>query len=310
MAGTTSATPNLTYENITITETQPDGSVLWKLTASLATYDQDRISATLEKIEGEFYDPEKHVILTLAASGSVFPREKRLELQGQVEVESGYHRLRLTADRVEWLPEQQLLTARGSVVLSRLPDTAVAGSQALVSPTRPPTEGTGAVAPDPVWTATGERLTVNFKTNQAQLANPDSGQRVTAQSPQPPIDLLAQTLTWDIGAQTVRAEGTVEAKHLTEGVILTGAQLTSQIPPRDLTMTGQAYARVAATGLELTANRMSWVVNTSILQANGNVRYQQPGQDLSVTGESATANWQTNTVAVKGSSVTTQLTLP
>ncbi|MFS8909255.1 LPS export ABC transporter periplasmic protein LptC, partial [Synechococcus sp. OH2] len=72
------STPQLIYEDITLTQAKPDGGILWRLRARLAEYESPPEngstpvqlgSAHLQSIEGEFFDADDRAIRLRAERG-------------------------------------------------------------------------------------------------------------------------------------------------------------------------------------------------------------------------------------------------
>ncbi|MGY2710391.1 LPS export ABC transporter periplasmic protein LptC [Thermostichus sp. MS-CIW-28] len=284
-------TPQLIYEDITLTQARPDGAILWRLQARLAEYESPPEngaapvqlgSAHLQAVQGEFFDEDNRAIRTRAEQGSAYPGERRLELRGQVEVESERDNLRLQAQRVEWLPEQRRLQAEGQVKVELL-------------------EGQGSLQ--------GERLLVDFGQAQMQLENWDPTQPVRAEYRDPDLELAASRFLWQFGVGEVQAVGSVEVYAPLQALRLRGEQLRAPLPLTELRILGNGQAKAEQTGQELQAQEIRWRIGSTQLQAQGNVRYRQPGQALTVRGNQGILDWQANTARIQGNSQT-QLTLP
>lgn len=284
-------TPQLIYEDITLTQARPDGAILWRLQARLAEYESPPEngaapvqlgSAHLQAVEGEFFDEDNRAIRTRAERGSAYPGERRLELTGQVEVESERDNLRLQAQRVEWLPEQRRLQAEGQVKVELL-------------------DGQGSLQ--------GERLLVDFGQAQMQLENWDPTQPVRAEYRDPDLELAASRFLWQFGVGEVQAVGSVEVYAPLQALRLRGEQLRAPLPLTELRILGNGQAKAEQTGQELQAQEIRWRIGSTQLQAQGNVRYRQPGQALTVRGNQGILDWQANTARIQGNSQT-QLTLP
>jgi len=285
------STPQLIYEDITLTQARPDGGILWRLQARLAEYESPPEngaapvqlgSAHLQAVEGEFFDEDNRAIRTRAEQGSAYPGERRLELTGQVEVESERDNLRLQAQRVEWLPEQRRLQAEGQVKVELL-------------------DGQGSL-----W---GDRLLVDFGQAQMQLENLDPTQPVRAEYRDPDLELAASRFLWQFGVGEVQAVGAVEVYAPLQALRLRGEQLRAPLPFAELRLLDNVKAKAEQTGQELEAQEIRWRIGSTQLQARGNVRYRQPGQALTVRGNQGILDWQANTARIQGNSQT-QLTLP
>ncbi|WP_038025788.1 LPS export ABC transporter periplasmic protein LptC [Synechococcus sp. PCC 7336] len=273
---------DLVYENINLTETDDRGRVLWEVNAVTARYVDGGRAAQLFDVEGVFYDEEGNRILVDAETGLVVPGEQRLELEGTVEADAKHLDLELAADRAVWLPEEHTLTAVGNVIVTH----AVLEAQLF-----------------------GDRLQANLETDYLTLRN-DSDEQLRAEAADPPLDILANELDWDLANQLVTASGAVDIYHRDRQIRMQGNVLTLETPTELLTLTGRVYALSEEDGMKLWSDRVDWVLGSDITTATGNVRYRQPEQDLEVVGAVGEANWKTNTVSVRGGSTLTQLTLP
>ncbi|MEN9238078.1 MAG: LPS export ABC transporter periplasmic protein LptC [Thermostichus sp. DG_1_6_bins_120] len=284
--------PQLIYENITLTEAKPDGSILWRLQARLAEYaaaeDNDNRtevrlgSAHLQLIAGELFDTNNRAIRTRAERGSVYPSERRLELTGQVQVESERDNLRLQAEQVEWLPEERLLQANGQVQIELL---------------------------DRRGSLRGERLVIDFGRDQMELQNLNPEQPIQAEYQDPRLELTATRLLWQIASGEVQALGKVTVYAPEQALRLKGERLLTQVPFTELRLLENVTGQAEKTGQEIEAQEILWRIGSTQLQARGNVRYRQPGQTLTISGNQALLDWQTNTAQVRGNSQT-QFTLP
>ncbi len=298
-------TPELTYEDITLTEVEPDGTLLWRLTARLARYNQEETAASLDAVTGEVFDQASSSIKVKASSGSAYPNENRLELRGDVQVQSLAHQVQITADQVAWWPNDNRLQAQGNVVLSQIPPSPVASSP---EPGDPAT--LTLVSPeDALWTAEAEELEVDLMQNQVTLQNPQSQSPVQARAQTPPLDLEATQISWNINTGELTASGPIQLEYPEQQVQMQGERLITTISSDQIRLQGNTYSRSQATGQELWADQLQWTPKTPLVNASGNIRYRQPGQNLAVTGETAIVNWEAQTVAVSGGT-TTELALP
>ncbi len=305
------ATPELTYQNITITDAEPDGRILWKLTATLAQYNSDQTSATLDTVTGEFFDQDNQAVKAKAQAGSVYTDEKRFELDGNVQIQSLFHQFQLSADRVEWYPEADRLVALDNVTIAQInsPEARPASPDIQAELTRPAAIELIPEA-EATWVGKGDQLIVDFKTDTVTLTNLTPDQPIEVTAPDPGLLVTATQVDWNFGSEILTAQENVDVVYPDQNIQLTGNALTAQLTEDRLTLEGNTFARSSTTQQELKADQLDWTFNTSIIEASGNVEYQQPTQNLSVAGTEATFNWQANTVAVRGGSTTTQLLIP
>ncbi len=293
------AAPDLTYQDITLTETLPDGRILWRLTATVAQFEADQTTARLEAVTGELFDEEGDSVRIRAEEGQVYPTERRLVLGAGVQMQASRYGIQMTADSVEWRADDNVLEAQDQVKLAYFdpfPEELPSGLELQSE------QGS-------LWRAEGSRLTFDFATEQLRLWRPEQ-QPIQAYFQNPALSLQALDLVWDPQTDQLRASEQVVIEDPERQLTLTAAQLISQISAQTLSLTGGAYVRGQQSDQQLWADRLDWLIGDPVIEATGNVRYQQPGQALTVTGSSGTFNRVANTVAVRGSTTTTQLTLP
>ncbi|MEO0355410.1 MAG: LPS export ABC transporter periplasmic protein LptC [Cyanobacteria bacterium P01_A01_bin.3] len=274
---------SLVYENLTLTETNEEGDLLWELNAATARYGDGGESAQLSDVSGVIYDEAGQQIFIEAKAGIVLPGEQRMELEDEVTADAPHLNLDLSSERAVWLPEDNTLTAVGSVII---------------------TERENDIE------LTGDRLMADLSANIISLANDDDEEPLLAVSSDPPLELSMLEVEWDLADEVVTARGNIDVYHQGESVRLQGETLSLDIPTNLLTITGSVYALSETDGAQLWTDRAEWVIGSDVTQAFGNVRYVQPDQDLNVVGSTGQANWVTKTFSVTGGSTLTQLTLP
>ena len=272
----------LVYENLNLTETNEAGDLLWELNASTAEYGAQGQAAQLFDVSGVIYDGQGNQILLEAETGLVLPGGERMELEENFVAEVPHLNLKLVAERAAWITNSNILTAVGNVVITELDKQVV---------------------------LEGDRITADLAKNFISLRN-DTDDPLQARSVDPPIDMLMSELDWDLSEKLVMARGNVDVYHSEQSIRLQGNLMTLEIPTDLLTISEQVYAFSETDGAQLWADRAEWILGSDITDAFGNVRYEQPEQDLSVAGPKGQANWATNTFTVLGRSTLTQFTLP
>lgn len=302
-----SEAPELVYRDINLTETDNEGNVLWKLEADIAEYEQDGFQAALQTVEGEFYDPEGKAITVSAEGGRVLPRERRLELSGTVEAVAEPLSLALSADTIEWLPEDNKLAAIGNVVVRQTERQIEMKGDRLDADL---STYYLRLSLDPSETQTSESDTPVADESAGESSSESPAIVITAV--EPPLDVTTQIVEWDTVTDVVRSSGGVVITHREQEVTFRGKSLIYELASQTATLEGEVKA-VAIDRAELEADRVQWDVNQELAIATGNVFYKQSGaQNVSVRGQKGTADLRTNSIALEGagSQVTTQFTLP
>jgi LPS export ABC transporter protein LptC len=282
-------TPQLLYEDITLTQAKPDGGLLWRLKARLAKYEPPPSEATpvqlgsahLEALEGEFFDEDDRAVRVRAKQGSAYPSQRRLELRGQVEVESERDNLRLQAQRLEWLPAQRLLKAEGEVKVELLED------QGFLQ---------------------GDRLLMDFGQGQMQVENLDPTQPVRAEYRE--LELAARRFLWQFGAGSAGA-GSSRGVCPRQSVRLSGEELRAPLPLTELRLVGNAKAKTArvSRAASLEAQEIRWRIGSTPTAGSGPGALPPTWSGFDCEWRQGLLDWQSNTIRIQGNSQT-HLTLP
>ncbi len=276
----------LSYENITLTQAAPDGRLQWKITATLAQYAPERTTAALTSVSGEFYDSAGDPIRIMASAGKVQVEERQVSLIGSIQGEYPRQGVLLKAQELHWIPDRHQLIASDQVYI-RFQDPDKAQRQAEVSGSQL------------VWDTQDHLLTLSQADQPLRLVSTD-----------PSLTLTAERIQWNLPSETIQAQGAVTlvvqpSLETTppEPLTLRGATLT--LTRKQATLTGDVYAH-SPQGGELWSQVLGWPLGGTVIYASGGVRYQQPGQPLTVRGREAVLNWQTQTARISGSTITTQ----
>lgn len=103
------------YEGNTITEEQ-DGKIIWELTCDKMRIDTITQNVEIDGVKGKFYqhDDKETVWELTAATGIYYQTQKNILVKGDVVVTNS-NGAKLLSDELEWLSDQELITATGNV---------------------------------------------------------------------------------------------------------------------------------------------------------------------------------------------------
>ncbi|AGY60390.1 LPS export ABC transporter periplasmic protein LptC [Gloeobacter kilaueensis] len=302
----------LVLRNIVLTETNRDGNApLWELKAERAEYSRDRSTAIVQQIQGVFYQNGRKVLNIQAPRGEVRIAAREILLEGRVKAVSPVRATTLDADRVQWFPDRNLLTAIGPVELFQPKNKVRARGQTL----------TGDLAAQ-VYTLSGN---------------------IRADSEVQKIEMNAPKVVWSLMPNRVTGSGGVLAHDLGRQANLKAPTISWEVDQNRVIArsdsTGRVYAEQPANAAQLQADRVIWDIDRRLfiaetgvdlvlgrparrLQASAatyslgqntlqatNGRYWQPVQDLSITSSDLFADLAHDTVRATGQ-VNTRLTPP
>lgn len=104
------------YEGNTITEEQ-DGKIIWELTSDKMRIDTITQNVEIDGVKGKFYqynDEDVKVWELTAATGIYYQVQKNILVKGDVVVTNS-DGAQLKSDELEWIADQELVTASGNV---------------------------------------------------------------------------------------------------------------------------------------------------------------------------------------------------
>ncbi|MFM7527804.1 MAG: LPS export ABC transporter periplasmic protein LptC [Nodosilinea sp.] len=219
-----------------------------------------------------------------AAEVRVYNRQKRMELKGQVVANTVVKDpktqpwLRLQADQLIWLWEQQQIYSDSPLRVEQLKDKAVSA------------------------VVTGRRGRVDLAKSVVRLQ-----EAVTMDMLELPLQLISTAMEWRVAEQQVMVNQPLTVVHPKEKVRVTGNQGQMDLRTQIVTLQGQVVALGERNQSRLTTDHLTWRVKQQSLTALGQVRYQQANPKLNLTGQRGTGQLQDQTFRVDGGPVVTEI---
>jgi len=106
-----------TVNDVVITETK-DSIKEWEVYAAVAQYDNDKVTATMHDIVGNYYKNNEVVMSFTAPRGKYNSDDKKIELLDSVKI-VGKDNIKLTADRIFWTTTEDKIYAEGNIVINK-----------------------------------------------------------------------------------------------------------------------------------------------------------------------------------------------
>ena len=106
-----------TVKDVVITETK-DGIKEWEVYSAVAEYDNNKVTATMHDIVGNYYKKGEVVMSFSAAKGTYDSEMKKIELLEEVKV-VGKDNIKLTADSISWVTTEDKIYAQGNVIVNK-----------------------------------------------------------------------------------------------------------------------------------------------------------------------------------------------
>ncbi|MBF2002267.1 MAG: LPS export ABC transporter periplasmic protein LptC [Synechococcales cyanobacterium M58_A2018_015] len=328
---------SLTFNNLTLEQADDQGQTLWKIKAEQATYTPDQQTAVVQSPYGELYEEGKPVYRVQAKTGEVQQDGERILLKGEViatDVESGAV---LRGDRLEWRPQQEVITLTGNVRGSH-PKVRFSANQARLFNRQQRIEVTGkvtALAEEPKLRLQGEQIVWRIKEQKVVSERPVQVQRVQGDQAtdqasankaevnlatrvatltqnaqltllEPPLQVTSNVLVWNVPQQLVTSDQPLTVVHRQQQITVTANRGRMELEPRVAQFNGNVRA-VSNNQSQLTSDQLTWTIPTQQVVAEGNVTYVQPDPPATLRGAKAVGKLQDRTVVVSGGRVVTEI---
>jgi LPS export ABC transporter protein LptC len=334
----TPQTAGASLQNITLTEFDAQGKLLWEITSTNANYRQDSKIADVEDVKGKFYRSGEPLMEATGDKGTINQITKEIALEGNIKAIAIQEKIDMKADLMVWQSKEDVLKATGNIQihkpddnltmtgkeLTAKPSTNVYSleKEVVVTSVKPPLE----MKSDKVtWDAKRDRVFTEVPLSVLQVkdklqlsANKGdwniAKKEVTftgdikAKDPKLDVDLEAAQAVWNLDKKLVTLPVEFTATSKSRGIVVTAQQGQAQLQEEKINLTGQVSASFRSTQGTVKSDSVEWLIPSKTITANGNIIYQQPDKNLNVTGDRAVANLDLQTVTVTGTNVISTLT--
>lgn len=328
---------DLTFNDVTLEQSDEQGRPVWKVKAKQATYSKDRKVAQVASPNGELFQDGKPVYYITAQTGEIEQDGQRLFLRGQIVAKAPRYDLVLRGNELEWQPKADLLIVRNKLTGSN-PQVQVVAQEARVKSRAGLIELFGqvqATSKDPnlqmrtehaIWRIREQKLIadrpleidryqdrkitdrgkanrgeVNLKTKIATLQ-----QNAQLFLLQPPIDVASDLLTWNMNTEVVTSNRPVKVVQRQQQMTVTAKQGKMDLKKEVAYLNGDVNG-VGQRGQALQSKELTWYISNQNMEANGNVLYRQANPSASFKGEKAVGNLEKQNIVVSGDRVLTEI---
>ncbi|MFN3361798.1 MAG: LPS export ABC transporter periplasmic protein LptC [Pseudanabaenaceae cyanobacterium] len=338
--GASPAPPGSTLGNVTLTEFDSQGNLIWEIKATKADYNEENFTATIVTVSGKFYRQGKVLIEATGKAGSVNQRERKITVDGDIKAKLLEENIELKADRLVWQADDDLLTATGNIQIQQ-PDRRITlvGKSLRATPSKSHFTLSQAVqvkseqppllisTPALTWEAPQQivRIDVPFQAKhqkedlnlsaqkgvwqiQKQVLQLPQSAKLTA--PQRGWELNSRNLEWRIQDNLVKLPQPLEIKSTARGYVVSSQQGMVNLAQQVIQLRGNVKAVSTFDQSQVTADRATWNIPQQLVTAEGNVFYQQAQSDLKVKGDRAVANLAQQTIEVSSTNAVETLVIP
>jgi len=331
--------PQLTLNNAVLEQANAQGQTLWKIQAVRSIYSQNSKIAKLEQITGNLFQDGEVVLEVSAKSGDIEQNGEVIFLKGDIIATDKRNGAVFQAKELKWYPQEGLLKVnknfRGShpqLEISALEAKYYSRSQRLelignIIGTN--TEEKIQLKTEHLyWELAQEKLKgnkpveivryenntvtdqvvansleIDFKKNLAELAG-----NIQFKSINPQVQVATNKASWNYQNRTINVPVPVEVKQQKEQLTMNANQAKVDLTKKVAYLEGGVKGTSLQKKAQIYSDQLVWSFEQEIINATGNVVYQQGEPKMQLKGVKAVGKLQDNSIVVSGNNNTKVLT--
>jgi len=279
-------TGRLILNNATLEQANPSGQPLWKIQVKKATYTQDQKIARLENIKGNIYQEGKVVLQVSADRGEVYKEGQEILLKDNIVAVDPRNKAIINApvlqtERLYWEIPQQVISTDQKVAFDRYINKTIIDR----------------------LTAIGGRW--ERKNNQVILQ-----ENLEYRSLEPPLQISGSQAIWNYQNRTLTSDRPTEIFQYQDQITITGNRVVVELGNRIAYLKDGVKGINQKTGAQLYSQILTWKMSEKIVEAEGNIIYEQQEPKFNLTGDKAIGTLEDNNIVVTSSSPDRVVTVP
>ncbi len=269
----------LLNDNIVATDLRNGGTISsdvveWRPTENLLSIRQN--------LRGDYasaYPSERDKVRVTATEGRYYTDSETLELQDKVVVATAEPALQLTSDRLTWNIAQNIVNSEVPLQVVRYQDEIV--SDRLVA----------------------DRGMVDLANNTVTLAS-----NIELISTKPQLQIATNSLNWNYQQRIIDTDKPIQIIDRDNNLNVTGNSGEVDLNRNIAHLKAGSKSINNNNSAQLYAQELIWNLDTEIVEAIGNVVYQQSKPQINVTGNKAEGKLTDNNIVVTGGNQSGQVT--
>lgn len=323
----------LTFNEVSLDQTDERGNPIWKIKAKQAVYSNNKKIAQIQTPIGDLFQDGKLLYQVTGQQGEVHQDGKKVFLKGNIVATDIQNGVVLRGNELEWSPQEDILIVRNQLTgthkqVDATAQEARAFSRAkrieligkVVATSKQPIlqmrtehliwemEKEKMFSDRPVQIdryvgtaiadrGVGDRGEVDLKTKIATLRK--NGQLTILD---PPLQIFSDLVVWNVEAKTVVSEQPVRIFDRVQQVTLTANKGRIDLEPKIAYLNGSVSGVGQRPPSQMRTDRMTWYLTTKTFEAVGNVFYKQVDPPLTLTGPKAVGQLKDQTIVISGGS--------
>ncbi|MDY6902414.1 MAG: LPS export ABC transporter periplasmic protein LptC [Cyanobacteriota bacterium] len=321
---------NFTFQGVALEQFDEKGQPIWKVNAKQAKYTKEKQIGNAENPYGELYQDGKIVYKITADKADIRQDGKQLFLKGKIVATDPENGVVLRGNELEWRPKEDLMIVRNQLNGTHKQLQAVA-QEARVKTREQRIDFSGGVVAKSVepelqmkterltWMIEQEKLIGNTTMQIARFENNKVTDRGRGDAAEiflktkivnitknafielldPLVQIVSNSITWNLNAENIKTNAPLKVVHRAENITVSGNRGELKIPQNTVYVRGDVRG-IGQKGQSIQSNNLTWYLDKQSVEAFGNVIYGQTDPQLTFKGDSATGNFKTENVVVKG----------
>jgi LPS export ABC transporter protein LptC len=323
----------LVLNNATLEQSNAQGQTLWKIQVKEAVYSKDRQLAQLKNIKGNILQDGKIVLRVSAKNGEIYKGGEEIFLKDKIVAVDPRNGTVIQSDEVEWKPKDSVLIVRKNFRGShpKLQVKAKEGRyytkqqrlelvQDIVATTQNP--NLQLKGEQIVWEVSQQKvlsdrpLQINRYQDKTITDQVDTHRvsvdlkaqtifmfdNVEFKSLDPPLQIVSKSVFWQYKERLLKADNPVKLVHNQQKLTITGNRAEVDLAQKVARLREGVQAISDRNQTKLYSNELIWKMTPRIVEAVGNVVYEQTNPKFNLTGDKAVGSLQNNSVVVSSNS--------
>ena len=337
----------LTLNNAVWQQSNQQDNTTWKIRAENAVYGKNKQTAELKNVTGNLLKNGKLILQLSAERGEVRDNGNLVLLKDNIVATDPRNGGTISSDVVEWRPTENLLLIRqnlqGDYASSYPSDrdnvrvTATEGKYYTNSETLELRDKVVVTTAEPALQLTSDRLTWNLSQNIVNSEVPlqivryqdnTASDRLVADrgmvdidnhtvtltdnieliTTDPQLQIATNSLVWNYQSRIINTDKPIQIIDRAEGLNVIGNAGEVDLNRNLAHLKSGSKSNSKSNSAQLYANELIWNLDTEIVEAIGNIVYQQNEPRVNVTGNKAEGKLTDNSIVVTGDKKSGQVT--
>ena len=320
----------LVLNNAILEQSNTLENTVWRIRADSIVYSEDKKTATLEQVIGNLLQDGKLIFKISAKAGEFRDNGNIIFLKDEIVASDPRNESVLKTNEVEWRPQENVLLIKQDLtgIHPNLELSAATGKYFTDSESLEIEGDVIATSNNPGLQLKSERLVWNISQDQIespgaiQIVRYDENETITDKlvsdraqvnladntailnknieliSLQPKLQIATESLTWNYQERAGKTEQPIQILDRDRQISLTGnkgeVNLQQQVAKLKDGVRGINQRKPS----ELYARQLMWKIDTEVVEATGDVVYEQSEPPLRLTGEKAVGTLRNNKIVV------------